>query len=78
MKNYMVHCNLLIVIQYSERCDTFLDVVKKSDAVYKVGIIECETKKDFSHRYLELANISLAAYKHEFICFPSLVTTIKV
>ena len=32
VKNYMVHCKLLIVIyleEYNERCDTFLGVVKK-------------------------------------------------
>ena len=49
----MVHCKLLVVIhvgEYSERCDTFLDVVKKSNAFYNMGIMECETEDDFSHR----------------------------
>ena len=65
MKNYMVHCKLLIVIhveEYSERCNTFLDEVKKSNAICN-GIIECETEEDFSHRYLELDNTCTWYYK---------------
>ena len=54
----MVHCRLLILIhveEYSERYDTI--------AIYTVGIIQCETKEDFRHRYLELDNTCIWYYK---------------